>query len=192
MKKLLIGLLVLFTQVFAAARPVRISRVELSRPTAPVYQGMYEGAVFDTVQVRGIQYSNTSIQPWFRIAAEFETREAWTDRVQIDMYVLFPDMDEVFKGTVCYMDIPEGRDHLTVMYLHFNSYARYYERGRVEYAVVASVHGEVVHVSTNKRNPRQWWETMPVHRAELLNHHDTPFRVVHVERIPGHVDCSVP
>ena len=119
----------------AAAQEVRFVRVETSEPSTPVYQDE-EG--LETIQIKGMSQTPVSNRKWFRIAAEYSTDAEWLDRLTLEYYVLFPGATNVFKGTVNCIDIPRGRDHLSEMYLHFNSYARHYKHGVILYRHVFS------------------------------------------------------
>jgi len=177
----------LFICGMASAQDVRINRVDTSEPFTPIYQDE-DGQ--DTIQVRGLNQTFSSNKKWFRIAAEFESREEWTDRISFEYYVLFPDHQKVFKGVVHYVDVPHGREHVSEMYMHFNSYARYYKRGTILYAVIAMVDGKQVAVDTNKRSPENWWKDLPVHPCGLLDRHQTPFGVFDVENFQAQDLCS--
>jgi len=163
----------------AMSQEARFLRVGTSEPFTPVYQNE-EG--LETLQVKGLTQTFTGEKKWFRIAAEYSTDAEWLDRLTLEYYVLFPGATNVFKGTVRYVDIPRGREHLSEMYLHFNSYARYFKRGVIHYAVVALIDGKTVAVETNKRLPEGWWKTLPPHPCGLLDRSMTPFAVFNVEK----------
>jgi hypothetical protein len=195
MKKLLIVLLLAGGVGYAAdeVRPdVTIKDVE----TSEVFTTTYTGATGDdTIQVRGMRLYSTSDRKWFRIAAAYETRPEWIDRLTVEYYVLMPSPDKkevLFKGVVNYVDIPEGRDHKSEMYMHFNSYARHYDRGNIEYAVVVLIDGQEVAVKTSREEPAGWWKSMTPHPCGLLNRLDTPFRVINVEEYEAQDLCAWP
>jgi len=176
---LFLTLSALFCCTAVFAQSVRFIRVETSEPYTPVYQDE-EG--LDSVLVKGIAQTATGDKKWFRIAAEYSTGSEWLDRLTIEYYVLFPGGTNVFKGTVNYVDIPRGREHLSEMYLHFNSYARHYKRGTIEYAAVALIDGRQAAVETNKHKPENWWKEMPVHPRGLLDRNMTPFVIFNMEK----------
>ena len=169
----------LFCYTAATAQNVRFIRVGTSEPFTPLYQ---DEDGLDTLHVKGMTQSSASNRKWFRIAAEYSTDAEWLDRLTLEYYVLFPGATNVFKGTVHYVDIPRGHEHLSEMYLHFNSYARYYKRGVVQYAVVALIDGKQLAVETNKRLPENWWKNMSIHSCGLLDRNMTPFFVVNAEK----------
>lgn len=176
-QRLMAGLILL--SIAARAQDVSFIRVETSEPRTPIYQSE-DG--LETIQVKGLVQASSSDKKWFRIAAEYSTVREWTDRLTLEYYVLFPGETKVFKGTVHYMDIPQGRNHLSEMYLHFNRYARHYRRGEIQYAVVALIDGRQMAVHTNKNNPENWWKSLQAHPGELLDRIATPFVVFNIEK----------
>jgi hypothetical protein len=169
---------------------VNIRNVDITEPKTPVYSDS-EGE--DTLQITGMLQTSGNSEKWFRIVAEFETRPEWLDRLTLEYYVLLPSRDGkevLFKGIVNYVDIPEGRDHISDMYLHFNTYKRYYKRGGVDYAVIALVDGKIVSMKTNKKEPENWWKEISPHPCGLLNRLDTPFRVFNVESYQADDLCT--
>ncbi len=171
----------------AVAQDVKIENVETTEPNTPLYQSE-DGT--DTIQIKGLQQESTSTKKWFRIAATYSTGEEWTDRITLEYYVLFPGATNIFKGVINYVDIAKGREHFSEMYMHFNSYARYYTRGTINYAVIALINGKQVSVNTNKRTPENWWKDIPVHPCGLLDRSMTPFVVFNVEKFEAQDRCS--
>ena len=176
-RRLMAGVILL--SITAGAQNVSVIRVETSEPRTPVYQSE-DG--LETVQVKGLAQTSTSDKKWFRITAEYSTAAEWTDHLTLEYYVLFPGETNVFKGAVQYMDIPQGRNHLSEMYLHFNRYARHYRRGEIQYAVVAQIDGKQVSVNTNRNKPENWWKALSTHPGELLDRNATPFVVFNIEK----------
>ncbi len=170
---------VLFCCTAVLAQDVSFIRVETSEPHTPLYQNE-EG--FETLQVKGMIPTSTSDRKWFRISAEYSTGAEWINRLTLEYYVFFPGETNVFKGVATYVDIPRGRGHLSDMYLHFNSYARHYKRGVIQYAVVALIDGKQVAAATNQRLPESWWKSLPIHPNRLLDRSVTPFAVFNIEK----------
>ena len=170
---------IIFRCIAAIAQDVSFTRVETSEPFSPVYQ-TEEGQ--ETLQVKGLAQSSAGNKKWFRISAEYVTNVDWLNRLTLEYYVLFPGETNAFKGTVNYVDIPRGREHLSEMYLHFNSYMRHYKRGIIQYAVVALINGRQVAIETNSRSPEGWWRNTPVYPCGLLDRSLTPFSVFNVEK----------
>lgn len=169
---------------------VTIKSVKISEPKTPVYSNA-EGD--DTIQVSDTALDSTSNRKWFRITAVYETRPEWIDRLTAEYYVLMPSpnrKEALFKGVVNYVDIPRGRDHLSEMYMHFNSYARHYSRGKIEYAVVILMDGKEMAVETSREEPPEWWKSMTPHPCGLLNRLDTPFRIINVEDYEAQDRCA--
>ncbi len=194
MKKLLAVLLFVSLSVVAAEKVERpditINDVDTQELSAPLYQGD-DGD--DTLYIPGIPLYSSREKKWFRISVDYETRPDWIDRLTLEFYVLLPGREEepiLFKGEVSYVDIPEGRKHLAEMYMHFNSYERYYRRGKVRTAVLAKVDGEIVAIDDRNSLDDKWWENIPLHPCGLLNRLDTPFRVVNAGNYEAQDSCS--
>ncbi len=194
MKKLLAVLLFVSLSVVAAEKVERpditINDVDTQELSAPLYQGE-DGD--DTLYIPGIPLYSSREKKWFRISVDYETRPDWIDRLTLEFYVLLPGREEepiLFKGEVSYVDIPEGRKHLAEMYMHFNSYERYYRRGKVRTAVLAKVDGEIVAIDDRNSLDDKWWENIPLHPCGLLNRLDTPFRVVNAGNYEAQDSCS--
>lgn len=157
---------------------ITIRDIESGEAPVPIYQNE-DGD--DTIQAPGLTLNQDEGPPWFRVAVRYESEPEWLDDLTLEFYLLFDDSETgkmVFKGSVDYVDIPKGRDHLAEMYLHANSYQRYGTRRAARVGVVAKI-GEKV-VATDRRTSVQnpWWKGLPTHSAGLLNRLDTPFRTV--------------
>ena len=96
----------------------------------------------------------------------------------------------LFKGVVNYVDIPEDRDHLAEMYMHFNSYERCYGRGKIQTVVLAKVDGQIVSIDKRNSLDNKWWENVPAPPCGLLNRLDTPFWVVNADDYETQDLCS--
>ncbi len=184
MNKVLFALL-LIAQLETSAediRPdVRIKDVGTRELHTPFYQND-DGD--DSVQISGMPLSQYGNKKWLQISVQYETRPEWIDRLTLEFYLLLPTPEKekmLFKGIVSYVDIPESREHLAEMYIHFNSYERYYGRGKIQTAVLAKVDGKIVAIDQRNSLKDQWWEGVPSHPAGLLNRLDTPFGVINVE-----------
>ncbi|MDK2857385.1 MAG: hypothetical protein PWQ29_898 [Verrucomicrobiota bacterium] len=172
------------------AQVLKFDEVEISEPGTPLYQ---DSDGNDTIQIDGIDLASSDEKKWFRIAAKYETRPKWLDRLTIEYYVLMPTPENtkiLFKGVVNYVDIPKGREHRSEMYMHFNSYARYHKkREEVQYAVLARIDDKIVAIKTNGTG-EEWWTKYPVHSCGLLNRLDTPFRAVNAEQYEAQDVCT--
>jgi len=196
MKKLIIILLCMtatsasFAKHKDGTRPIiEIEKVEAQEVGTPVHRGDNNG---DTLQIPGISLNQSRREKWLQVSVEYETRPEWMDRLTLEFYVLMPNPekeDALFKGVVSYVDIPKGREHAAVMYMHFNSYARNYGRGKIRTAVLAKIDGKVVAVDEDSSLDDPWWENTDVNRCGLLNRLDTPFRVVNEERFESQDPC---
>jgi len=160
---------------------IEFNDVDTQEIQTPLYQNE-DGD--DTIQIHGMSLHQNNNKTWLRVAAHYETRPEWIDRLTLEFYVLMPNSGKepvLFKGVVNYVDIPEGRDHLAEMYMHFNSYERYSSRGRsIRSAVLAKLDGQIVAVDKRNSLDDKWWETIPSSSGELMNRLDTPFRIINV------------
>ena len=194
MKKLLAVLLFVSLSVLAAEKKespdITIGDVETQALSAPLYQGE-DGD--DTLYIPEISLSSAREKKWLRVSVDYATRPEWIDRLTLEFYVLLPYHDGekiLFKGVVSYVDVQEGRKRLAEMYIHFNSYDRYYRRGKIRTAVLAKVDGEIVSIDDRNSLDDKWWENMPLHPCGLLNRLDTPFRVVNAGSYEAQGSCS--
>jgi len=194
MKKLLTILLFVSFSVIAAEKEklpdITIGDVETQDLSAPLYQGE-DGD--DTLYAPGIIFSSNREKKWLRVSVDYATRPEWIDRLTLEFYVLLPSPNDekiLFKGVASYVDVPEGRKHLAEMYMHFNSYERYYQRGKIRTAVLAKVDGEIISIDDKNSLDDKWWETIPLHPCGLLNRLDTPFRVVNAGNYEAQDSCS--
>ncbi len=184
MKKLLLALLLIaqFGTAAENARPdVKIEDVEVQELHTPLYQND-DGD--DSIQISGMPLKQYGNKKWLQVSVQYETRPEWIDRLTLEFYVLLPTPEKnkmLFKGVVSYVDIPESREHLAEMYVHFNSYERYYKRGKIQTAVLAKVDGEIVAIDPRNSLEEKWWENVPTHPIGLLNRLDTPFGVMNGE-----------
>lgn len=200
MKKWIL-ILLLATQWIAEAeepRPdVRIEDVDARELHTPLFQNE-DGD--DSIQVSGMPLTQIGNKEWLQISVHYETRPEWIDRLVLEFYALMPTPEKekrLFKGAVQYVDIPKGRDHLAEMYMHFNSYERYYGRGRIQTAVLAKIDGEIIAVDKQNSLEDPWWEKLPAHPRGLLNRLNTPFAVINVEQyeaqgeeVAAHGECG--
>lgn len=183
MKKILATLLALSTLTALAETKwpdVNVNDVDNETVDSPVFQNE-EGE--DSLYVGGITLDQGSRKEWLRVSARYETRPEWIDALTLEFYVLLTDgsgTKNLFKGTVDYIDIPKNREHLAEMYMHFNTYARFYNRGSIKSAVIAKVDGKEVSIDRRNSLDDRWWEKYEAHTGRLLNRLDTPFRIVNV------------
>jgi len=167
----------------AADRPdIQIKDVDMSEVVTPAY---HDENGNDTIQVYTMTLDSTTRRKWFRISTEFETRPEWIGQLVFEYYVFMPTPDDkelMFKGVVPYINIPERRDHISEMYMHFDAYKRFYDRGKINYAVLIKKDGEVVAMESSNEKPAEWWVQRPVHPYTLRTRLQTPFRVINVEK----------
>lgn len=184
MKRLIFLLLLTFfcCQVKADSPPVRIRGVECSEPCSPVFLNE-DGE--ETVLVSGMDVDFSGEKKWFRIAVFYDTEPEWIDRLTIAVAVRFPGEQgnqTVFRNAIRYVDIPAGREHCCEMFLHFNTYARYYRQGRIQYATVIQIDGKTVASKTGGGGKPGWWMRNENDWRPLLRRDQTPFLLFNADR----------
>lgn len=155
--------------------------IEISQPRTPVFQTS-DGE--DSVQVIGMPLYQRGDKEWLRVSAQYETRQEWIDELTITIYVLLPAKGGkklLFSGKQTFRDIPEGREHLCDMYLHFNTLKRYFRRGTIDYAVIAHVDGQEKTVANSDEQRGRWWENMTL-SGPLMTRLETPFCFLNEEQ----------
>lgn len=190
MKKMFAIIMLFAASVAAENQPIiEIGRVETQEVTTPIHETA-DGA--DTIQVSGMPLEPTGRKDWFRVFVHYRTTPKWIDRLTLEFYVLMPSPEKekvLFKGAVNYVDIPEGRDHLAEMYMHFNTYARHYGYGEIQTAVIAKINGKIVGIDEKNSLDNPWWEDKQAFKCGLLNRLDTPFRVINMELYESQDPC---
>ncbi len=182
MKKLLLFTLIFFLSYLAYAenKPIKFFNVKTSELRTLLYQ-TEDGD--DSIQVDNVEIVSDNDETWFRIVGTYDSSPEWIDKLTIEFYVQFPPIETeplLFKGSVTCVDIPRGRNHRCAMYMHFNTYKRYYKRGKVRYAVIARINGKEIAVETNNKKT-DWWKGSPIIPNKLLNRNRTPFSVLNME-----------
>ena len=179
MKRINALLLLMAFTVFAAddKRPaVRIGTVDTQERTSPVFQND-DGD--ESIQVDGMKLITSDTKAWLCISVRYETRPDWLDDLTLEFYVHLPGERRspgiLFKGSVSYADIPKDRAHLAEMYIHFNSYERYFSQGEIKATVIAKVNGEIVSIDRRNSLDKPWWTEFDGPVRELINRNDTPF-----------------
>jgi hypothetical protein len=141
------------------------------------------------VSVRGMSIQRDGRRDWLMLFAEYETALEWTDEITVTFYVVLKgeaeDLPEgskplnLFSGTVTYMNVKKGNDHVATMFLDPNTFERY---GKVEaVAVVFSINGQ----ETGKTEPAsnvKWWEREAPNAIPLLNRSESPWALIEMER----------
>jgi len=140
--------------------------------------------------------SATPSAEWVRIRCQYDTAPEWIDELAFTYYAMGVTEVEgkraysMYKKTVRYSDIEEGRSHLSVVYLRPKAVERYGEL--VAVAVEISLGGQVVAVereNESKDLPADWWKNPAVTDAKivtqrdgyLLNRLETPFAFINYD-----------
>ncbi|MEX2607481.1 MAG: Amuc_1102 family pilus-like protein [Kiritimatiellia bacterium] len=131
---------------------------------------------------------------WLRVYAEYDTAPKWIDEITFTFYVVLQgnaaDLPEgakqnnLFSGSVTYINVPEARRMLADVFLDPNTFARY---GKPTYsAVVVTINGEPAAGKANPENSAQskWWTKETPNAVPLLSRKETPFMMVEHDRLP--------
>lgn len=138
-------------------------------------------------------------QEWSKMEVVYDTAPEWIDVLTVKFHVLTVAKLEgkpglsVFRDTIDFVDIQQGREHIADAYLRPKTVARYGEPAAVH--VEFSVAGEVVGVldefdsSMKGKVPPDWYDNqkflgqdiVTVRDGYLLNRTKTPFALVNME-----------
>lgn len=157
--------------VFAQAKsPVNVRSISGDKPQTPQYQLLKGQVMARTLD-------------WYRITVAYDTDPDWIDELTFTYYVLTKGKKgqlSLFKGDVTYVNVAKGK-HLSDMYLHPSTLARYGSADRV--AVLVSSKGRMLAMDSNPRSATRWWEQFPVPPVEglVLNRMQTPFAMVNFD-----------
>jgi hypothetical protein len=128
---------------------------------------------------------------WGELTVIYDTQQEWLDELTFQYYVLLFDKKKsdysLFKGTVTFVDIPKGRNHLSTMYLRPVALARYGEVAAMAVEVVYK--GEVAETKADERMiagaklAKEWWKSpqLTVKEGYILNRAQTPFAFVNYD-----------
>ncbi len=120
---------------------------------------------------------------WFQITTQFETEPEWVDDLTFTYYVLVRGKATgakfmLLRGEVTYVTIQKGK-HLSDMYLHPSTLARYGDVERV--GVVVSTQGRVIAMDSLPASNQRWWEQASPVDGYVLNRMQTPFAMVNFD-----------
>lgn len=166
--------------------PLRIRRLEgVGR------RGLVKTPEYQTNMTR----SHKPPREWRRVLVEYETYPEWIDTLTFEYHVLAMQEEEgenrysLYRTTVRYADIAEGRDHLSTVFLHPRAVERYGEV--VAVAVQVNRDGTLVaeQAETDMDLPENWWKNPAVTESDkvqlrdgyLLDRSKTPFALINVD-----------
>ncbi len=152
-----------------------------ARATTPFYQTSVGGGV-------------KRAQDWHVVSITYDTAPAWMDDLLVQFHVLavMPEPEtrrnlySLYKKTVRYVDIEQGRDHRAMAFLRPAAMKRY--GNVVASAAVLTVEGKVVdeQSETAVDLPEFWWRNplvldspaLTVREGYLLNRTESPWALV--------------
>lgn len=148
-------------------------------------RNLVETPIYSTTISRG---SNPAGR-WAQISVVYDTEPEWIDELVFQYYALCRDKKTenyvLFKGAVSHIEIPQGRSHVSTMFLRPNTLLRYGEV--VAVAVEIMGRGEQVAVSHSElpkaKLPPDWWKSPRVTAKDgyLLSRDKTPFAFVNCD-----------
>ncbi len=151
------------------AEDIRIRRVSHSVLNTPSYN-------------MDLRQPTARARRWVQLECQFDTREDWTDDLEFTFYVLLRSDNPreplvLLTGTVAYVHVPAGRQHVSWFYIHPNVIARF---GAVEgVAVELRQRGRPIAAEASsaqhRQQYRQWIERLPAREGLLMLPADTPF-----------------
>ncbi len=140
---------------------------------------------------------------WRRINVEYQTMPEWIDELKIDFIVVTLKVEReegktvqkysVYRKSVTYIDIEEGRSHFASAFLHPNAEKRY--GSTVAVAVILSVDGVKVEEygevapAVSKIFGENWWNNPRIMESDvliprsgyLLNKKESPFVFMNID-----------
>lgn len=134
-------------------------------------------------------------QDWARILVEYDTAPEWIDELTFQFHVLSLTSEggrkafSLYKTTVRYADIEEGRSHSAATFLHPKAIERFGDVHAV--AVEISHEGSVIVQKHDgpKDLPPEWWknplvtesESVTVRSGYLLDRASSPFALINID-----------
>ena len=181
-----------FGQVRTTAHSKRILRVGKRLNTLGV-RFLVETPQYDSSESRG----SADPKKWQMLAVQYETYPEWIDELSIQFYALGVTRDErtgkkafsLYKQTVKYADIAQGRSHKASVFIRPTAIKRYGEIFAV--AMVFSVDGKVVEEVSQElqKMPKQWWKNqavigrpdITVRTGYMLNRAQSPWSLINID-----------
>ncbi len=131
---------------------------------------------------------------WGRITTKYDTSPEWIDDLTFEYFALLvreergePPQYSLFRGTVVYMEIEQGRGKESTAFLRPRTLRRYGEM--IGIAVEVSHEGEVVAVESQElrgsvaEGQEEWWRNpnLTPRDGYILNRSETPFALINYD-----------
>lgn len=119
------------------------------------------------------------VKGWGMIESYYESIPKWADDVEVKYYVLVkgekPNKPVMLSGSVVYVDVQEGREHVSTMYIPPQAIIRYGEvlRVRAELWYNGILQDSTQWPRTAGKTP--WWTRIKPLYGSLFNRFYTPF-----------------
>jgi hypothetical protein len=121
---------------------------------------------------------------WYEISTIYDTKPEWANELNFTYYVLVRSTKgkrayTLFRGSVDYVNIARGSRHVSTVYLHPNTLARYGDVERM--AVIIKSGGRVVAMESEPSAKNRWWEQLTPVDGYVLNRLETPFAMINFD-----------
>jgi hypothetical protein len=151
-------------------------------------QSLVKSPEFRVSAMRGIK----PLGDWAQITLKFDTTPEWIDELTFDFFALAKDSRDQFsfyKGSVRYVDIEKGRDHLAVMYVRPSTLKRYGQLVAVGVEVISK--GKTIAAMSDPA-PKEgnvadaWWKqdmksSVTPRDGCLLDRSQSPFALISID-----------
>ncbi len=137
----------------------------------------FEG--FESKGLSSLNQANQNLGKWAQIEVQYRSSLAWTDELVLKFYVLTDRT--VLQDSITQINVPQGRRHFAVVYLHPTTLQRY---GEIKRAAVQIFHrGELIDTDQwPQRTKKEWWKEYPGREGLLKKEFQTPFILDHPSR----------
>ena len=197
-----ITLLSVCSVALAQQNPNKPPPLKLKKFTALDSRSLVKSPSYGVQDEPGISKSGKAPE-WRRINVEYQTMPEWIDELKIDFIIVTLKVERedgknvqkysVYKKSVTYIDVEQGRSHFASAFLHPNAEKRY--GTAVATAVILSVDGvkieEYGEVASAVRSifGENWWNNPRIMESDvlvprsgyLLNKKESPFVFMNID-----------
>jgi len=140
--------------------------------------------------------SATKEQDWYQVWVQYDTAPEWIDEIVFTYHILAKkkvngkDAFSLYRKTIRYMDVAQGRGHMSTAYLRPNAIKKYGDvvAAAVEISVNGKLAAEEFEVGMPNM-PEKWWKNpsviespaVTVREGYLLNRKETPFHFINID-----------
>jgi len=161
-------------------------------------EGLGKRSLIGTPEYRtSVSRSSKTPGEWLRVRVTYDTYPEWIDELTFQYYVLTLKTERgkraysLFKARVGYVDIEEGRGHMSTVFLRPSTLKKYGTQAGV--AVEISHGGKVVAEESDEESsaklPEDWWkksnvvesQAVTVRNGYLLDRSKSPFALINID-----------